>query len=392
MRLLGLLCYIFLINIISGCSVNNSQNIATNKTVNFSQLVLNKTNFNRSTINVVNEQELFHLSKNQRKEFLDYFQKKNADNIPSHRIVADFINDKLSNFTYYGKTFIAKEAMAKNKGNCMSLAIYTTAIAKLVNLEVTYREVNTLPVFEKHNNLLLSSTHVQTILIDPTFIPEKNMVYFYKPSIVIDYFPTSTNHVGTPLNYKQFVAMYYQNIAADALVANNLNKAFAYAEQGFEFDPYSSKLLNTLAVTYRRKGDLITAQKLYDEGLKSNSKKLSLVNNYIFLSKKQNNEKKVAELTKTLENLNDPNPYTWLEQAYIAKKNQQYSKAIRYFMRTLDTAPYVHQAYIGLYQVYLAKHQPRKAQKMLKKALEWTHEFEQRKMYKMKLFQLSASI
>ncbi len=116
------------------------------------------------------------------------------------------------------------------------------------------------------------------------------------------------------------------------------------------------------------------------------------MNNYIFLSKKQNNEKKVAELTKTLENLNDPNPYTWLEQAYIAKKNQQYSKAIRYFMRTLDTAPYVHQAYIGLYQVYLAKHQPIKAKKMLKKALEWTHEFEQRKMYKMKLYQLRASI
>lgn len=54
--------------------------------------------------------------------------------------------------------------------------------------------------------------------------------------------------------------MYYQNIAADALVKVDLNRAFAYADQRLAIDPNNYQILNTLAVIHRRTGDNLTAE------------------------------------------------------------------------------------------------------------------------------------
>ncbi len=104
----------------------------------------------------------------------------------------------------------------------MSLAVLTTAYAKLLGLEFSYRKVNTLPIYEKKNNLILSSSHVQTIIYDDEFVVEKGAFYFSRPEVVIDYFPDPNNRVSEYFAEPEFNSMYYRNLAADALIKNEL--------------------------------------------------------------------------------------------------------------------------------------------------------------------------
>ena len=62
---------------------------------------------------------------------------------------------------------------------------------------------------------------------------------------------------------------------------------------------------------------------------------------------------------------------------------------MHYYQRALKRAPYLNQAYLGLYHIYREKGYYAQAKGMLKKALEWTYEIKQREQYKHKLYSLA---
>lgn len=113
------------------------------------------------------------MTEQQQQSFLQFFQAKIDNGYIPHEVISDYLGSALSNFTNYGKTYTAQKAMLENSGNCMSLAILTTALSRLVNVEMDYRKMHSLPVYEKHGNVILSSSHVQSLLYDPSFIPDE---------------------------------------------------------------------------------------------------------------------------------------------------------------------------------------------------------------------------
>ena len=200
-----ILC-ILLISSLSACS-SSSVNKSSKLSSDAIKLPINYQLFNVESELVIDESELFELSKEQQLEFMLYFNQSISTGNKPHEALSQFIYHRLSNFTYYGETYTAEKAMRLNKGNCMSLAIMTTAFAQLVDLEYAYREVNTIPIFEQQNNLLLSSSHVQTVIYDPEFSPTSNHFYLIRPSIIIDYFPSKSNVSGKRFKLKPFLAM-----------------------------------------------------------------------------------------------------------------------------------------------------------------------------------------
>jgi len=72
--------------------------------------------------------------------------------------------------------------------------------------------------------------------------------------------------------------------------------------------------------------------------------------------------------------------------SYLAHGANKKNKAQHYYQKVIDKAPYVHQAYFGLYQIYLADNKRRRAKAILKDGLKWTHDIKQRSIYKYKLF------
>ncbi|MFT6900042.1 MAG: transglutaminase-like putative cysteine protease [Colwellia sp.] len=71
-----------------------------------------------------------------------------------HKALYQILTENMVNFTYYGETYNATTTMLLNKGNCMSLAILTTAYAKLLGLDFSYRNVYTLPIYSQKEDVI----------------------------------------------------------------------------------------------------------------------------------------------------------------------------------------------------------------------------------------------
>jgi len=329
--------------------------------------------------------DIFYLTTEQKTEVLTQVNKRTALGEPTHEALSKVLQSRLGSFTYYGETYNAEEANRLNKGNCMSLAVLTGAFAELIGLDYSFRELTTLPIFDKQNNLILSSSHVQSILYDDRFLPEDDVIYFSKPSIIIDYFPDNNDLKGRRISKSAFISMYYKNLAADALINEQLGEAFYLAEKAYQYDRSNIAVINLLGVIHRRAGDNRTAENIYKAGMAVDSSHLILMSNYMVLLNSEQRFAEAKRVEKRIDLLDDPNPYQWLEQAYAAKNNR---KAALYFQKALKKAPYLHQAYMGLYQIHLAEGKNLQAKKMLNKALEWSYEIEERKLYKYKLYSL----
>jgi len=371
----------------TGCSNINQHSANNVKNIRYLEPQLNLQIIDTSEVQLVSEQDIFYLSPEQQKEFFDFYAKQLEVGISPHNAVSHFLHTRLSNFSYHGKTYLASEAMSLNTGNCMSLAILTTALAKLVNLDIAYREVNTLPVFEKYGSIILSSSHVQSVIYDPHFVEQKGVVYFQRPAVIIDYFPDSANRVSTKVSKNSLVGKFYANLAAAALIEEDLSAAFANAVNAYKFDK-SSQVINLLAILHRRLGDDDTAEKLYRYAINNEQTNLSLLLNYSVLLSVQGRVTELKEIDKKIDTIYDPNPYSWLENAYIAKNENKPARAEKYFQKVIEMAPYVHQAYLGLYQLYLKQSKHHQAEEILTKGLQWTHHEEEKLRYKRKLFSL----
>jgi len=340
----------------------------------------------------LNTEDIFFLTQEQQKEFLFTVDQHIANGLAPHTALSEVLTERLANFTYYGETYDAATAIRLNKGNCMSLAILTTAYAKLIGLDFSYRKVSTLPVFTKKDDVILSSSHVQTIIYDPNFIADKNIFYLSSPAVVIDYFLSKSHRSGRKFSLETFLALYYKNIAADALADKDLNKSFLYANKAYQLDTNNIETINLLAVIHRRSGDLQTAEAIYKAGLNKGQTNIALLSNYIMLLKSQHRMNEVNILQDKLNQLDDPDPYQWLGEAYTAKNIGNIKQAEIYFKKALVKAPYLNQAYMGLYKIYLKQNKLKKAQTMLVKALEWTYELDERKLYKYKLYNIEHNV
>lgn len=352
------------------------------------KVALNESLFS-SVDSVVSEADLYQLTEQQQVSFLHFYNEQTQIGYLPHQIIRYFLESNLANFTYYGKTYTASEAMLKNSGNCMSLAILTTAFARLVNVEMDYRKVHSLPLYEKHGNIILSSTHVQSLLYDPSFEPEENYVYFSRPSIIIDYFPQVDNIPSKIVNSDKFLAMYYVNKAAEFYIEQDLNAAFAYAKKAYNLDHQSVSAMNLLALLFKRKGDEVSAERLYLAAIKSKDINIGVLDNYIVLLKQQGRMTRAKNVKRSIEDLYDPNPYHWLEQAQSAKLKNEYEDAERLYRKVIKLAPYVKQAYFELHEVYLLQNKKQQAIATLKESLLWLHEPKQKRQYKKQLYQLS---
>ena len=119
---------------------------------------------------------LFKLTKEQEADFLHYFHDpRHAAEAPHQRLSA-YLYQRLHGFRYYGPTQSAADALSTHEGNCLTLALVTTALARLAEVEVAYQRISDTPVFERNGNVVLVSEHVRSLLFDPGYTPEPGAV------------------------------------------------------------------------------------------------------------------------------------------------------------------------------------------------------------------------
>ena len=341
--------------------------------------------------NIVDAADLFDLHDSQELAFLDFFHDPAEQATAPHERIHDYLLLATSDFDFHSETRTASQALDSSSGNCLSLAILTTALANLANVEAGYQLVDSTPVFERRGNVVSKAIHVRSILYDPSWDPEQeNVEALKRPGIRFDYFPEDTERarlIGN-LSSTAYVAMYYSNVAGEAIATGDIDSAFWYLLESLEQEPENTIALNMLAIVYRRAGDEGMAEQIYKYGIDSLPENVSFLRNYRFLLNSQGRKAEAKSISRSLANLDDHNPFNWVNAGRSALDDGEYREAIKYFKKAIELAPYLHEAHALMAIAHLRMGNRERGERELKQALEYAQRQTTRSLYQAKLTML----
>jgi tetratricopeptide (TPR) repeat protein len=336
--------------------------------------------------------DIHRLTPEQQRSVLEFIDAPLRAAKPRHRRVFEYLERMTHGFHYQGETLMASDALALRRGNCLSLAILTTAIARVAGVEVGYQLADDEPVFEWNGSLVKKGVHVRTRLYEPEPDPGDGGLLFSRSALTIDYFPTRGSRFIRNLTEDGYVAMYYGNIAVEAIERGDFRTGYWYALESLTLAPDSSEGLNTLAVVYARAGDERKAEQIYLYGIEHAEEKLSLLKNYRALLLRAGRHDEARAIEAQLARMDDPSPMHWIQLARSAYDDGEYELAVRYFRRVVDLAPYMHEGYFGMARAYYMAGQLERAEAALRDALELAEAPRARSLYQAKLAVLGREL
>ncbi len=300
------------------------------------------------TISIIPIEKVFQLNQLQQQDFLSFYHNKKYSRVyPNHRI-SRYLKKKLATFGFFTETLTASEGVESEQGNCLSLAILTHALAKLVNVEFSHDLVATPALFRKENGVVLSTQHVKSLLYDPKHDNEEGFFMLIRGRVTIDYFPVDGTQTLRNVREDEFNAMYYQNKSVEAYVKGNNNLSYWYAVAALNQHKNDAQAINMIAILYNKAGLNQHAEAMYQHGIKYSDNKFELLNNYqLYLVK----NKRLAEaniISQQLNTYDQPNPFKWVTLGNRLYQQGLYSKAISAYKKALKIADYLHEPYFGI--------------------------------------------
>ena len=348
--------------------------------------------FVQAQITVPDERDIFRLTTEQKQEFLSYFHAAEHQSISPRERLYNFLSLRTAGFDYQGENHTASQAYALNSGNCISLAVLTKALADVAGVGIKFQNIISAPVFNLQGDYLVSSDHVRTFLFDSEFVRKKGNEYFLQPMLVIDYLPSSGDITGPHISESRFIAMFYRNLATDAVLNKQYDYALALLKKALALDPTYGAAINLTAVIHRRLNETDLASQFYQYGLQVSERKAVLAGNYAVLKQLNGDSEGANQLLGQLLSLQHENdPYLWYLLAKTAEQQQRFDDAVIYFNKAVERAPYVHQLYLELALALYRNQQPERARTTLAKAAELVSEKPTQLRYYAKLEALKLS-
>ena len=341
---------------------------------------------------MVDETELFQLTTTQRDDFLGYMNDPLIAHQPKYKRVYDYLEQYTYNFDYRGKTHLARDAINLMQGNCLSLAIMTTALAKIVDVRVAYQLIDTTPVFEVGDKAVAKGVHIRSKLYRTHLEKSEDVpaTSFSRSGIVVDYFPSKSKRFLSNISEQNFIARYFRNLAVEHLQNSNSNSSYWHALKSMDYAPHDAEGINLMAVIYKHVGLTEQAEQIYQYGISVASNKLSLLKNYRQLLNEQGRHAKANTLGKQIAEMDDPSPYNWLHIADAMLADGNYKEALDYYKRAVELAPYLQFGYLGLAKVYYFQGQFGRSESMLEKAMERNYDHDNDQLYQAKLAALNS--
>ena len=339
----------------------------------------------------INANDIFTLTNLQSEEFKKYLASTKNANDAQYMRVAKYIQDFSDGFDYKTDTYTASQAFEKQQGNCLSLAIMSSALAELANVKYKYRKVHSAPVYHELNNTQLISSHVNVTLFDE-FSSQSQMrsimvqkMVLSPASVTIDYFRNASSISTEVVSKDELIIMYWHNLAGDALLEGNLDLAFTYVKKANSLDPMHPETLNLLSVLYNRIGEKKRAIEVYEYAMANELYSLTIIDNYASLLHQSGKSTQANELWAVIQDVTDDNPYTWLHLGKDHLKENNLTQAETLFLRSANLGPYLHEPHFYLAQVYEKQNKMASAKQALSKAKEMAYIPVDQKRYQAKL-------
>jgi tetratricopeptide (TPR) repeat protein len=232
----------------------------------------------------------------------------------------------LFNFDYDSQvTLTADEAFVARTGNCLTFSSLFIAMARDAGLTAWYQEIVIPPEWSTINDTLLVSKHVNAIVQD-------NGKRF---TVDVSRRKQQQNDVARRLSDLEAQAQYYNNLGANALVVNDLARAYAYFKKALGTNPGMAYVWSNLGVVYRRNEQTSDAIKAYRFALQLDPGLTVPMNNLFLIYEEEGDLESAAALQRRVEKIRRKNPYYLLHLAELANEERRYSDAISLLNRAI---------------------------------------------------------
>ena len=181
-----------------------------------------------------------------------------------------FFNDDERHIQYdAGMTGTAEETFMAGHGNCLSMSILFVAAARHLKFD----------------------SHFETVVVEPSWTHEGETMIRYEHIVaagnlgsskyVVDFLAQLIGERGpsTRVTDEQALALYYGNLAVEAIVTGDLDASVYKSLQSLKLWPKNSNTWSNLGTAYRRKGDSQLAEASYRRALSLSRDNYSALSN-----------------------------------------------------------------------------------------------------------------
>lgn len=256
----------------------------------------------------------------------------------------------------------ASEAFDAHTGNCMSLVILTSALARELGLEVQFQQVLRERVMSRDGDLVFYNGHVNVVLIEHR--RKDGVMKDRKTAAVIDFLRTperSRQRVKT-VSRETVIAMYMNNRAAEEIAAGRIDNAYWWARAAIKQESRYTDTYNTLGVIYRRRGALEPAATALEFALQLEPGNTTAMSNVIPVLKDLGRTRDADRWSIRLSELQAFAPFQFFDQGQAAMQRGDFAQASKLFAKEIERAAYYHEfhywlamAQLGLRDTKLAR-------------------------------------
>jgi tetratricopeptide (TPR) repeat protein len=299
---------------------------------------------------IVNDVNMLGVSPEMRQFVEAYAAPKSSTRQRAFSLVYATLDPYLLDFDYNpGITLTAEDAFHSRTGNCLTFSSMFIAMAREAGLNAWYQEVKVPPRWNAVNETMLVSMHVNAV------VRARGMEYV----VDVSRRKKELNEDKRRISDQEAKAQYYNNIGADALVGNQLAKAYANFRQGLATRPGLAYIWSNLGVVFRRNGQIGDAKQTYQMALDLDPHNTVALNNLYLIYKEEGNIAEAESMKARVEKNRKRNPYYLHHLAEVANDEERYADAIDLLKRAirLENREYLFHYTLAQIQFLMGEHE-----------------------------------
>jgi lipoprotein NlpI len=273
------------------------------------------------------------------------------------------------NFDYDPQvTLPADQAFERRVGNCLSFSAMFVAMARKAGMHTYFQEVEIPPTWSNVDDNLLVSKHVNAI------------VYNKGHTFTVDISRRKTREIERTrrLSDEEARAQYFNNLGADALIAQDIALAYGYFRKALETQSDLPYVWSNIGVILRRNGQTEDAILAYNTALQLKPDQTVALNNLHVIYSEDGNLEAAEELAARVERNRRKNPYYIQYLAEVAIEEHRYAEAISFAKRAIRMDANEYRFYYTLAQAQYFNGKMNLAQASLEKALNRAPDYDAR--------------
>ena len=199
-------------------------------------------------------------------------------------------------------TRTAAQAFDERAGNCLSLVVMSAALARHLNLPVTFQALVGHESWSRSGDLSFVNGHVN-ITVARRLI-DRVGIYGTDALLRMEFggIEVGRGQALREVSEARILAMFMNNRAAEHLVAGAVDDAYAHAREAIRQDPTYAASYNTLGVVYQRRGLPAAAERAYRAALGLDAGAIDALNGLaVLLVQRQQAREAVPLLRRALE-------------------------------------------------------------------------------------------